>query len=154
VHAVPQKIGGDILGKLHFLSFHHHKGRLFINKQVLSLISLWVCPRQSDGYFCSLVNCSQTQLRDIPSISIISTYFTLVKIDKYILFKQKVNFLISIYRYCIIKNSKATWTRWLTPVIPAIRRLRQKNPELEASLGYIGKPVSKKNQKQRLGGVS
>lgn len=32
------------------------------------------------------------------------------------------------------------WTRWFVFLILALRRLRQKDPEFEASMNYIGKP--------------
>jgi hypothetical protein len=40
---------------------------------------------------------------------------------------------------------------WFTPVIPALKRLRQEDHEFEASLGYIGDryPVSKPKQNKK-----
>jgi hypothetical protein len=35
---------------------------------------------------------------------------------------------------------------WYTPVVPALRRLRQENCEFQASLDYIVKPCLKKNK--------
>jgi hypothetical protein len=48
-----------------------------------------------------------------------------------------------------------SWSRWglhahqyflreLTPVIPAVRSLKQENDEFKANLGYIGRPCLKK----------
>jgi hypothetical protein len=39
---------------------------------------------------------------------------------------------------------------WCTPVIPAFRRFRQEDHELEASPGYTGDPVSKKKQSKKV----
>jgi hypothetical protein len=43
---------------------------------------------------------------------------------------------------------------WNTPLISEFRRLRQKNQEFEASLGYIARPVSKKEKKKGPGTVA
>lgn len=34
---------------------------------------------------------------------------------------------------------------WQIPVVSAVERLRLEDPEFKASLGYIGNPVSKRN---------
>jgi hypothetical protein len=39
--------------------------------------------------------------------------------------------------------------RWYIPVIPALRRLKQKDLKFKASLGYIVRPVSKKKKKKK-----
>jgi hypothetical protein len=41
---------------------------------------------------------------------------------------------------------KLAW--WFTPIIPALRQLRQKDHKLEAKLGYIAR-LSLKNQNNR-----
>jgi hypothetical protein len=35
---------------------------------------------------------------------------------------------------------------WLTPVIPALGRLRRENPEFEISLGFMTRPGLKKTK--------
>jgi hypothetical protein len=44
------------------------------------------------------------------------------------------------------KKGDKSWAWWYTPVIPALRRLRQGNCELEASLGYIVSTCLKKEE--------
>jgi hypothetical protein len=39
--------------------------------------------------------------------------------------------------------------RWYIPVIPALRRLKQKDLKFKASLGYIVRPVSKKRKRKK-----
>jgi hypothetical protein len=41
-----------------------------------------------------------------------------------------------------------------TPVIPAFRRPKQKNPKFKASLGYLARPCLKKKKKTRAGGMA
>jgi hypothetical protein len=41
------------------------------------------------------------------------------------------------------------WVWWCTPVIPALRRLREEDQELEASLGYLVRPYLKTPQKTK-----
>jgi hypothetical protein len=39
---------------------------------------------------------------------------------------------------------RASWVLWLTPGIPALRKLRQKDLEFEDSMSYIARPYLKK----------
>jgi hypothetical protein len=41
------------------------------------------------------------------------------------------------------RKQKAIQTWWYTSVITTLRRLRQKDPESNASLGFIGRPCLK-----------
>jgi hypothetical protein len=45
-----------------------------------------------------------------------------------------------------------SWTWWLISIIPALRRLKQKDPEFEASLGYTARPYLKKSERKEDGG--
>jgi hypothetical protein len=41
------------------------------------------------------------------------------------------------------------WASWYTSVIPAVKRLMQKDRECKASLGYIDTPCPKKKKKKK-----
>jgi hypothetical protein len=45
------------------------------------------------------------------------------------------------------KFTKLSQVWWYIPIILALRRLRQADPEFEASLYYLSGPVSKQNKK-------
>jgi hypothetical protein len=52
-------------------------------------------------------------------------------------------------KYKIVKNIfSQVW--WYMPIIPALRRLRQKDLSLKASLGYMGRPPHQTTTKENL----
>jgi tRNA A22 N-methylase len=46
----------------------------------------------------------------------------------------------------MIEDGAASLAWWYMPVIPALRRQRQEEPQLKISLGYIVRPCLKKNK--------
>jgi hypothetical protein len=49
-----------------------------------------------------------------------------------------VMYLVNIIKKLDSNMGKcSSWVWWVTPVIPALRRLRQEDPEFESSLGYV-----------------
>jgi hypothetical protein len=51
--------------------------------------------------------------------------------------------VIIIYRECWFTDSKFIWVWWHTPVMPALRRLKQEDHDFQASLGCIERPCVK-----------
>jgi hypothetical protein len=47
------------------------------------------------------------------------------------------------------ENVWRDWAQWCKPVIPTQGKLRQEDCEFEVSLGYIVRPVSKKERKKK-----
>lgn len=58
----------------------------------------------------------------------------------------KTTLLIEPFNICTIRITSTSWAWWHTPIIAALRRLRLKDFELQASLSYT---VDKKKRKQR-----
>jgi hypothetical protein len=63
-----------------------------------------------------------------------------------IIFIHKADTVISFH--FILKNQDKTHAWWFTPIIPALRRLRQEDHEFKASLGYIARPCLKNKPKE------
>jgi hypothetical protein len=50
----------------------------------------------------------------------------------------------------IYQNFKTSKAGWVTPLIPALKKLREKDLEFEANLGYIGRLCLKKTKQSKL----
>jgi hypothetical protein len=63
----------------------------------------------------------------------------------------KSSWKIIILYFCVaLESSQGSWALWCVSIILALGRLRQEDQELEASLDYIKRPVSKNKTTKQL----